>query len=244
MTMIIPDWPAPVGVHALSTTRLGGHSVAPYASFNLGMHVGDSESTVARNRAELCLSLPSAPLWLNQIHSNRAVDLQQVNAVVDADASYTNRSSVVSVVMTADCLPVLFCSLDGTEVAAAHAGWRGLLDGVLENTVGLFNAPPSRIMAWLGPAIGPSAFEVGSEVRDAFIVKHAGCENAFRPRHGHEGKWLADINQLARYRLQRLGIDAVYGGDRCTYSEADHFFSYRRDGQTGRQASLIWFDTP
>lgn len=236
---ILPDWPAPAHVKALQTTRKGGGSVAPYSSLNLGSHVGDNPLTVNRNRMLLEPLLPSEPVWLNQTHSIKVADAGHAGCLPEADASVTTHRGAVSVVMTADCLPILLCDDQGTVVGAAHAGWRGLCDGVIEATVLEMNVPAGNLMAWLGPAIGPAAFEVGDEVRAAFMEKHAQAEAAFMPGAQH-GKWLADIYQLARLRLQGLGVQRIYGGDFCTYSEPERFYSYRRDGVTGRMGSLIW----
>ncbi len=235
--MIQPDWPVPPNVRSLMTTRQGGVSGAPWASFNLGDHVGDDPAHVAANRARLREQLPAEPGWLKQVHSARVVELgRDVNP--EADASFTREAGQVCAVLTADCLPVLFCDRAGSVVAAAHAGWRGLARGVLEATVAAMAAEPRQILAWMGAAIGPQAFEVGDEVREAFIGCHAEAAAAFVPQA--PGKWLADIYQLARIRLACAGVRAVYGGGRCTYSEAESFYSYRRDGVTGRMASLIW----
>ncbi|MBW3165208.1 peptidoglycan editing factor PgeF [Ferrimonas balearica] len=238
------DWPAPANVRAISTDRLGGESVAPYESLNLGDHVGDEPAVVLANRAALSrdAGLPNEPAWLNQVHGTDVVCLPLTLAAPDADASYSAQAEQVCTVMTADCLPVLFCNADGTEVAAAHAGWRGLLDGVLEATLSRFQASPDAIMAWMGPAIGPKAFEVGPEVRAQFIARDASAAEAFVARPN--GKYLADLYALARQRLLQAGVTRVYGGEACTFSDPERFFSYRRDGQTGRQASLIWFTTP
>ncbi|CAI1758675.1 Laccase domain protein yfiH [Serratia quinivorans] len=239
-SLILPDWPLPAGVKACSTTRHGGISLPPYDSLNLGTHVGDDARAVADNRQRLVegAGLPQMPVWLEQIHGTRVVRLDgQTPADLRADAVYSNVPGQVCAVMTADCLPVLFCSQAGDEVAAAHAGWRGLCNGVLEQTLAAFAAEPGRISAWLGPAIGPQQFEVGPEVRAAFIAVDDAAAAAFTPQGD---KFLADIYLLARQRLQRAGIHAIYGGDRCTVSEISHFFSYRRDGITGRLASLIW----
>ncbi|CAI1661661.1 purine nucleoside phosphorylase YfiH [Serratia proteamaculans] len=238
--LILPDWPLPAGVKACSTTRHGGVSLPPYDSLNLGTHVGDEERAVADNRQRLVVgaSLPQMPVWLEQVHGTRVVRLDgQTPTDLQADAVYSNVPGQVCAVMTADCLPVLFCSQAGDEVAAAHAGWRGLCNGVLEQTLAAFAAQPGSISAWLGPAIGPQQFEVGPEVRAAFIAVDAVAAAAFTPQGD---KFLADIYLLARQRLQRAGIHTIYGGDRCTVSEISHFFSYRRDGITGRLASLIW----
>ncbi|MCS4266921.1 purine nucleoside phosphorylase YfiH [Serratia sp. BIGb0163] len=239
-SLILPDWPLPAGVKACSTTRHGGISLPPYDSLNLGTHVGDDARAVEDNRQRLVegAGLPQMPVWLEQIHGTRVVRLDgQTPADLQADAVYSNVPGQVCAVMTADCLPVLFCSQAGDEVAAAHAGWRGLCNGVLEQTLAAFAAEPGRISAWLGPAIGPQQFEVGPEVRAAFIAVDDAAAAAFTPQGD---KFLADIYLLARQRLQRAGIHAIYGGDRCTVSEISHFFSYRRDGITGRLASLIW----
>ncbi|RYM57194.1 purine nucleoside phosphorylase YfiH [Serratia proteamaculans] len=238
--LILPDWPLPAGVKACSTTRHGGVSLPPYDSLNLGTHVGDEERAVADNSRRLVAgaSLPQMPVWLEQVHGTRVVRLDgQTPTDLQADAVYSNVPGQVCAVMTADCLPVLFYSQAGDEVAAAHAGWRGLCNGVLEQTLAAFAAQPGSISAWLGPAIGPQQFEVGPEVRAAFIAVDAVAAAAFTPQGD---KFLADIYLLARQRLQRAGIHSIYGGDRCTVSEISHFFSYRRDGITGRLASLIW----
>lgn len=236
---IVPDWPAPARVRALSTTRAGGVSVAPYDSLNLGTHVGDDPANVAANRAQVRRIVPSEPAWLNQVHGTVVVDAASVAGVPDADASVSRTPGAVCVVMTADCLPVLLCDRAGTVVGAAHAGWRGLHGGVIEATVTAMQVAPADVIAWLGPAIGPTAFEVGDEVRAAFVAVDAIADAAFKPA-GQPGKWLADIYLLARQRLAALGVTAVYGGDCCTVSESRRFFSYRRDGVTGRMASLVW----
>ncbi|MBS0347019.1 MAG: peptidoglycan editing factor PgeF [Proteobacteria bacterium] len=239
MSWIHPDWPAPANVRALSTTRRGGSSPAPYDALNLGGHVGDDPALVAANRAVLRAELPDEPCWLNQVHGVAVVDVAEYGGVPDADAAVSRVPGKVCAAMTADCLPVLLCDGAGTVVAAAHAGWRGLVDGVIEATVEKMAVPPSEVLAWLGPAIGPQAFEVGDEVRAAFMAADAAADTAFRPG-AQPGKWFADIYLLARQRLARLGVTAVYGGDACTVTEKDRFFSYRRDGRTGRMASLIW----
>lgn len=238
--LILPDWPLPAGIKSCSTTRSGGVSLPPYDSLNLGPHVEDDALAVARNRKALMVAagLPQMPVWLEQVHGTRVLRLEgQPLADLCADAVYTNVPEQVCAVMTADCLPVLFCSQAGDEIAAAHAGWRGLCNGVLEQTVAAFTAKPGAISAWLGPAIGRQQFEVGPEVRAAFITVDSTAAAAFAP---HGDNFLADIYLLARQRLLRAGVCAVFGGDRCTFSEKSHFFSYRRDGVTGRTASLIW----
>jgi YfiH family protein len=238
--MILPDWPAPARVKSLMTTRAGGVSQAPWGSLNLGDHVGDDPAHVAANRARLRRQLPAEPGWLRQVHSARVVELgRKPNR--EADAALTRQPAQVCAVLTADCLPVLLCDRAGSVVAAAHAGWRGLADGVLEATVAAMQLPPGEILAWMGAAIGPQAFEVGDEVRQAFVAQHAEASMAFVPQ-SMPGKWLADIYQLARIRLNHAGVQAIYGGGRCTFNEADSFYSYRRDGVTGRMAALIWLE--
>ena len=237
--MILPDWPAPPSVKSLMTTREGGASGAPWASFNLGDHVGDDPARVAANRARLRERLPAEPGWLRQVHSARVVELGR-DANLEADASFTREQEQVCAVLTADCLPVLFCDRAGSVVAAAHAGWRGLAGGVLEATVAAMRVDPGEILAWMGAAIGPAAFEVGDEVRGNFVGQHPEAASAFVPHA--PGKWLADLYRLARIRLESAGVRAVYGGGRCTFSEKEVFFSYRRDGVTGRMASLVWLD--
>lgn len=237
---IVPDWPAPARVRALLTTRSGGVSPAPYASLNLGDHVGDEARNVAENRARVAACLPAAPRWLNQVHGSTVLELglDAISPPPEADAALAREPGQVCAVMTADCLPVLLCDQAGTVVAAAHAGWRGLHGGVLERTVAAMARPGGQLLAYLGPAIGPESFEVGDEVRDLFVADSAEAQAAFKPLR--PGKWLANIYLLAHQRLARLGIHAVYGGGFCTVREAGRFFSYRRDGATGRMASLIW----
>ncbi|MGB6188171.1 MAG: peptidoglycan editing factor PgeF [Aeromonas molluscorum] len=246
METIIPNWPAPPRVLAFSTTRDGGVSQGVFAGLNLGSHVGDETLLVDANRARLQqeMGIPGRLNWLNQVHGTAVHQVSnQYDIVPDADAACAHDAGLACIVMTADCLPVLLCDRAGTVVAAAHAGWRGLLGneqgGVLEASIKGMNCDPAEILAWLGPAIGPSAFEVGSEVRDAFMAQQAQAVVAFMPS-ANDGKWLADIYQLARLRLARAGVKAVYGGEHCTFSDSERFYSYRRDGQTGRMASLIW----
>lgn len=234
---LVPDWPAPANVHACVTTRAGGASSGPWQGLNLASHVGDDPAHVALNRTWLRAHLPSDPLWMEQVHGTDCVLAEASQPGCTADASVSFEPWQICAVLTADCLPVLFCSLDGQSVGAAHAGWRGLLAGVLENTVRAMQVPPDQIMAWFGPAIGPQAFEVGAEVRAAFLAHDAASAQAFVP---HGDKWLADIYALARLRLQDMGLPSIYGGDLCTVSDAERFYSYRRDGATGRMASLIW----
>jgi YfiH family protein len=236
--LIRPAWRAPDRVRAFTTTRVGGTSDGPWASLNLADHVGDDPVAVRRNRDLLAarLRLPGEPHWLRQVHG---VQVRRPGASRGcADACFEDRPGQVCGVLTADCLPVLLCDRAGTQVAAAHAGWRGLLAGILEQTAAAFDGPRQEILAWLGPAIGPRAFEVGDEVRVAFLSADpaaAPCFVAHRPGH-----WLADLYGLARLRLHALGVERIHGGDHCTFGEASRFFSYRRDGIAGRMASLIW----
>lgn len=234
------EWPAPPRVRTCITTRQGGISQPPWDSFNLGDHVGDAPEHVAANRARLADELGCEPVWLEQTHSRLAVKAQ-LGTVQNADASWTDQPGIACTIMTADCLPVLFCDRAGSRVAAAHAGWRGLAGGVLEATIEALGTPADRLLVWLGPAIGPAAFEVGAEVRDVFLAENPGAAAAFVPSP-RAGRFMADIYQLARLRLQTVGVAAVYGGGLCTVNDPLRFFSYRRDGQTGRFASLIWLD--
>ncbi len=238
--LLVPEWPAPATVRAVSTTRRGGDGLPPYDGFNLAGHVGDDPAAVAANRQALRAALPGEPRWLRQVHGIVAVDAGQEAKTEAADAAIARRPGAVCVVMTADCLPVLLCDRAGTVVAAAHAGWRGLAAGVIAATVARLEVPPVELLAWLGPAIGPDAFEVGEEVRAAFLALDAGNAACFRPSPA--GRWLADLYELARRQLRGLGVSAVYGGEFCTFSEPERFFSYRRENRTGRMASLIWLD--
>ncbi len=239
---IVPDWPAPPPVRAYTSTRLGGHSGGPYAGFNLGDHVGDDPAAVAANRRLLAdeLGLPAQPRWLRQVHGCAVLDAGAQGGECTADAVSAGSPGQVCAVLTADCLPVLLCDRAGTRVAAVHAGWRGLAAGVIEAAVERLGRPGSELLAWLGPAIGPGAFEVGPEVRAAFLQGDPAAADAFVPtRPGH---WLADIYRLSRLRLGALGVGLVSGGDYCTVSDPERFYSYRRDGVTGRMASLIWLE--
>jgi YfiH family protein len=264
-----PDWPAPSGVRALSTVRSGGVSLAPYASLNLGDHVGDEPPAVTENRRRLVVEagLPAEPVWLAQVHGVTVADLDAqgslgamgsataaggagatlragatptASAILTADAAFTRRPGRVCAILTADCLPVLLTEESGGVAAAAHAGWRGLAGGVLEATVRALRVPPGRLMAWLGPAIGPAHFEVGAEVREELVKEDAGAEGAFTLNA--RGRFMADLGALARRRLAALGVGRIYGGGRCTHADAERYFSYRRDGETGRQATLIWLE--
>ena len=232
------DWPAPKNVHAVSTLRTGGISNSPYNSFNLAGHVGDDKLSVAenRNRLKSIFNLPSEPVWLEQTHSNKVVCLDEQPLNLQVDASYALNTDVICAVLTADCLPILLCNESGTKIAAIHAGWRGLLSGIVENTINALHDPD--LIAWLGPAIGSNRFEVGEDVQKAFCKKSSVFSSVFRKQKNN--KWLMDIYQLARIILVVHGIKKVFGGEFCTVTEKDRFFSYRRDGKTGRMATLIW----
>jgi YfiH family protein len=250
LDLIAPNWPAPASVHALQTTRKAGYSLAPYNNLNFGTHVKDNPMHVAQNRQLLSQFLPSEPVWLNQVHGIEVVDAANtscvdINCIPSVDASFTTQKNVVCVTMTADCLPVLLCNKAGTIVVAVHAGWRGLCDGALEASIDkacrAAQMKPADLMAWLGPAIGPKAFEVGAEVRAQFVEKDKNADSAFKVQND---KFLANIYQLATQRLNYVGVTHIYGGghneDFCTFSDEERFFSYRRDGDTGRMATLIW----
>ncbi len=241
---LIPDWPAPRHIRAGTSWRRGGISQGPYTSLNLAMHVGDEARAVAENRRRL--GLPSEPVWLNQVHGQTVVNAGQVMQqhaaqVIEADAAYTDQAGVICAVLTADCLPVLLCDRHGTRVAAVHAGWRGLVTGIIERSVDALALPGDALFAWLGPAIGPSAYEVGEEVRQSFVAEDPQADIAFR--QSRPGHWWMDLYQLARQRLLRRGVINISGGDHCTWQEAENFYSYRRDGITGRMASVIWIET-
>ncbi len=244
---ILPDWPAPDRVRAFMTTRAGGVSRPPYDGLNLATHVGDDPAAVAENRRLLRACLPDEPLWLQQVHGVEVAIAGRDAPGVVADAAVASSPGQVCAVLTADCLPVLLCDERASVVAAAHAGWRGLAAGVLEATVRAMGIGPGRILAWLGPAIGPDAFEVGAEVRQAFLDHHPLSAIAFRPAlpgtlDEAPKKWLANLPALARIRLAAMGVDRIYGGQGCTYRDAGRFFSYRRDGRTGRMAAVIWLE--
>ena len=238
---LVPQWPAPSRVRAAFTLRTGGVSAPPFDSLNVGVHVGDAADAVRENRRRLRehLRLPAEPAWLEQVHGTGVCELE-APAAATADALFTRQARRVCVVQVADCLPVLLAARDGSCVAAVHAGWRGLAAGVLEATLARLDTQPEQLMAWLGPAIGAQHFEVGGEVREAFIGRDPGASGAFiaNPR----GRWQCDLAELARRRLGAAGITAVFGGAWCTYAEPLRFFSYRRDGQCGRMAALIWLD--
>ncbi|MFC6298173.1 peptidoglycan editing factor PgeF [Pseudomonas sp. CCM 7893] len=236
---LIPDWPAPAGVKACVTTRAGGVSLAPFDSLNLGDHVEDSPEAVSENRRRLTDAFNIQPAWLRQVHGVTVVEADP-GRIAEADGSWTSTPGIACTAMTADCLPALFCNRDGTRVAAAHAGWRGLAAGVLEAAFESLDVAPADVLVWLGPAIGPQTFEVGPEVREAFTQQHSVAAQAFVPSH-NPGKFMADIYQLARLRLAARGVTAVYGGGFCTVTDP-RFYSYRRSPRTGRFASLIWLE--
>lgn len=243
MTLLQPNWRVPDSVRAVMTTRVGGVSDPPFDQWNLGDHVGDCPMAVQRNREILVqqAKLPQFPVFLTQTHSTKVLRLPlTANADCHADAVYTDQPNQVCLVMTADCLPVLFCSQDGQEIAAAHAGWRGLCNGILEATVAEFRCDPSHIHVWLGAAISEHAFQVGEEVRQQFIRVDEQAYRAFVADPNNPSKYFANLYQLARQRLNKLGIRSIFGGDFCTYQDAERFFSYRRDAKTGRMATLIW----
>jgi len=243
--VITAKWPAPANVRALCTTRQGGVSQPPWDSLNLGVHVGDNTGDVRENRHRLAqqAGLEEANIgWLNQVHGTDVVELTPGNTqtVPDADASYTRHPGIACAILTADCLPVVLADRAGTVVGAAHAGWRSLCGGVLENLVAGMAVDPSELVAWLGPAIGPQKFEVGPEVRDAFVGNHPESDEAFTSEGARQGHYLADIYHLARIRLVAAGLTDIHGGGFCTVSDIERFYSYRRDGQTGRMATLVW----
>jgi len=238
---ILPDWPAPKSVRALSTTRHGGISTGAFASLNLGEHVDDAPDAVAENRRRLQAEIGAAqPRWLSQVHGTRVVRLAGAAVTEPADAAVTAKPGEACLIMTADCMPVLFCDASGSRVAAAHAGWRGLAAGVLEATLAEMGTSPGEVMAWMGPAIGPKHYEVGEEVRQAFAAHDPQAIQAFAQGRAPD-KWWCDLYMLARQRLDAAGVKAVYGGGFCTFDDEERFFSFRRDsGRTGRMATLIY----
>lgn len=241
--LILPQWPVPRGVRAAFTLRARGVSQPPFDSFNVATHVGDDPRAVAENRAALrtSLGLPAEPAWLEQVHGNKVVDLDTrapTASLGPADGAVTRNLGRICAIQVADCMPVLFAAADGSAVGAAHAGWRGLAGGVLEAAVRAMNTPPRKLLAWLGPAIGQAHFEVGEEVRAAFLVDDAGAAAAFTANA--RGRWQCDLHALAKRKLAALGVPSAYGGTWCTYADAGRFFSYRRDGRCGRMAALVW----
>lgn len=239
---IRPDWPAPISVRSVSTTRLHGFSEPPYNGLNLGRRTGDDPGAVAHNHRYLveAAGLPDDVVWLQQVHGTRVVAAHATESEPEADAVWTDCPNVPCGILTADCLPVLFCDRQGTRIAAAHAGWRGLSGGVLEATLDALAVPGEEVMAWLGPAIGPHRFEVGDEVRTAFLEADSGATDAFR--QSRPGHWYADLYQLAKRRLQARGVDHIHGGGFCTHTDRERFFSFRRDGETGRMGTVIWLE--
>lgn len=240
MELIIPNWNAPDNIKAFSSTRIGGVSKGAYQGLNLGVHVEDDPILVLQNRAMLSqfAKLPSSQVWLNQTHSTNVIECDSARSkTLDADGSITSTQGVVCCVMTADCLPVLLTDIEGSKVAAVHAGWRGLADGILENAVKQFDKP---VLAWLGPAIGADAFEVGQDVFKQFVQHSPQAKNAFISKG--KDKYFADMSLLAKQRLNSVGVDMIFNSDMCTYNDPDKFYSYRRDGVTGRQATFIWIN--
>jgi len=235
---IVPDWPAPANVRAFVTTRAGGASVGPYAGFNLGLRTADDPAAVAANRAALRALVPGEPVWLKQVHGNRVVDADAPPAAPEADAAVARNPGTVCAVLVADCVPVLLTDRAGSRVAIAHAGWRGLAGGVVENTLREMQRPPADLLAFLGPGIGPRAFEVGPDVREAFVSRDARAQSAFAPHV--PGKFMADLYALTRQRLEAMGVTSIHGGGFCTYTETERFFSYRREKMSGRLGTFIW----
>jgi polyphenol oxidase len=245
LALLVPDWPAPARVRAAFTLRVGGVSTGSYASLNLGNHVGDEALAVAENRRRLGagLRLPAEPLWLSQVHSTAVVAADQLplnELAPQGDAALTRQRARVLAVLVADCLPVLLARRDGAAVAVAHAGWRGLAAGVIDATIAALGCAGDELLAWLGPAIGPAHFEVGDEVRAAFCQHDSQAVEAFVVNA--RGRWQCDLRLLARQRLSALGVRSIHGEPRCTYAQSDAFYSFRRDGVTGRMAALIWLD--
>jgi YfiH family protein len=241
---IIPQWPVPARVRALSTTRAGGASGGPYSSFNVGTAVGDDPASVAANRALLRDLLPAEPSWLRQVHGTRLVDAASLapGEVPEADAAVTRTPGMVLAIQAADCMPVLLAHREGKVIAAAHAGWRGLSGGVIENAVAGMDVPAGDIVAWLGPAISGPSYEVGEDVRQAFLAADPHAAAGFAAG-AQPGKYWLDLYALARQRLQRLGVASVHGGGFCTLKDSERFYSYRRDGATGRMATLLWLES-
>ncbi|TDJ33412.1 MAG: peptidoglycan editing factor PgeF [Gammaproteobacteria bacterium] len=240
--LIVPDWKAPFRVRAVTTTRAGGVSEGDWARFNLATHVGDNEVAVIENRRRLrvVLGLPEEPCWLKQAHTNRVLALPRDDTDQEADAAITDEPGVICAVLTADCVPVLLCDDEGGQVAVIHAGWRGIASGVVEATVAAFSVAPGHLLAWMGPAIGSEAYEVGAEVREALLVGDPAASGAFQPALA--GCWRANLYALVGRRLMRAGVTRVHGGTHCAFTDERRFFSHRRDGTTGRQATLIWLE--
>ncbi|AOY88781.1 multi-copper polyphenol oxidoreductase [Marinobacter salinus] len=247
LSLIVPEWPAPANVRAVSSTRSGGVSMSSWHSLNLGDHVGDAPEAVVRNRQLLAqgINLPAEDfVWLRQVHGIGVLEVTRENlaGVPEADASFTRERRVACAILTADCLPVVLCDRAGSIVGAAHAGWRGLCAGVLENLVAKMGVPVDNLIAWMGPAIGPNHFEVGPEVREAFLSANRQADEAFSVQGARPGHYMADIYRLARQRLEMAGVSSVFGGGFCTVTDGDRFYSYRRDGQTGRMVTVVWIE--
>ena len=244
--LIAPDWPAPPSVRAFTTTRIGGESGSPYDSLNLGVGVGDAPAVVDRNRARVrtCLGLDHEPCWLEQVHGSNIVLAARYDCAPRADASVGDAGSPPCVVLTADCLPVVLCDTSGTRIGIAHAGWRGLASGVIARCIDFMDRPGRELLAWLGPAIGPESYEVGSEVREACLAAAPGAGSAFVPSPARKGHWLANLYAIASCQLASLGVVRTYGGGFCTFADKHRFFSHRRDGTTGRFATLAWVHDP
>ncbi|WP_321323746.1 peptidoglycan editing factor PgeF [Thiomicrorhabdus sp.] len=245
---ISPNWPVPKNIKAFCTTRKGGESLRPFDSFNLAIHVDDDEQVVIQNRALLVelAHLPSQPVWLNQQHTDKALALTSESRFAEppiADASWTDTPNVVSVIMTADCLPVLLTDMDGTCVAAIHAGWKGLADNIVTKTIQAMPVKPQKLMAWIGPAISKNQFEVGQDVFDAFADIDIDNKDYFEVKDTQQNKYLADLPGLVERELKQIGVNQVYQSGLCSYEDEEHFYSYRRDGRTGRMASLIWIES-
>jgi len=241
ISIIEPDWPTPKNIKSIVSTRCGGVSSAPWDSFNLATHVSDDAKDVSENRRILVerAHLPTEPEWLNQTHSVDAIDLDQ-SENRDGDASITTQKNKVAVVLTADCLPLLVTNKQGTEIAAIHAGWKGLLEGVVIKTLLAMQSKPRDLMVWLGPAISQKHFEIGDEVKHQFCKKYHHAQTHFEAKPNN--KWMANLYGLVRDQLAELAVTDIYGGDFCSYTDQHKFYSYRRDGETGRMASLIWIE--
>ncbi|MDB6096030.1 MAG: yfiH [Francisellaceae bacterium] len=247
MDYIQANWPAPSHIKAYCTRRDKGQSLGPYTSFNLALHVGDDAGSVLLNREKLKkdLNLPTEALWLNQVHGTNVVNLNdnyvhENREAIKADASLSFEKNLVCAVLTADCLPLLICDKKGSFVAAVHAGWRGLCSGIIEQTLSYWKKPPQDLLVWLGPAIGAKEFEVGVDVYNAFKADNLNNLKGFKQQALNPKKYLMDIYEIARIKLKKYGVENIYGGEYCTFTNAQDFYSYRRDGVTGRMASLIW----
>ena len=247
MKSISANWPAPENIKTLITSRIGGYSLPPFDSFNPATHVGDNLNLVEKNRQLLRKQLPAEPNWLDQQHTTNCVNSSDVKSTLPiADASYTTEHNQICVVLTADCMPLLVCNKSGTIVAAIHAGWRGMANGIIEQSIKQLlnnsNESPEQFMVWLGPAISQKNFEVGEEVKLTFTNKYPNSETAFISHHLNTNKYLCDLYKICHIILEQLGVNEIYGGQFCTYEDKEQFYSYRRDGKTGRMASMIWIN--